>query len=343
MLSTDLAGQSITLRASSPQGPQWPESVVSVAADGTVIMPVTPATTGFTNTVRFFNASGTGATADNTPFQIDWQISNGNLPFATIGSTKHTVYVTAADPLSTANTLRAETLFNIGCRNGNLIALDILDRIPEAIWAEFADRDVQRVIPSSGALDGRAMTYYGGGSGGTATCQGLLANGNGACGAWAAFMIDVLRAQGLEAEHMVIKPKIAPQADLDAAITLRYGAGWPGDREEPLLFIREYETTDVFAPIPETGGIPAQGNPEPVSLFNDHSVVKYMGSYYDPSYGGGGQPYHSLKSWEDAALEAIGHIVSFSDPSAVPKTVRWVWKMNSPASEECEISLYSED
>ncbi len=54
----------------------------------------------------------------------------------------------------------------------------------------------------------------------------------------------------------------------------------------------------------ELNGIPGQGNPDPQSFFVNHAMVKYDGSYFDPSYGS--PPQSSGNDWENASLDGFG-------------------------------------
>ena len=55
-------------------------------------------------------------------------------------------------------------------------------------------------------------------------------------------------------------------------------------------------------------GVEGQGNPDPISDFENHFIVKYVStafvtSYYDPSYGNG--PYISQAAWENDSLDGF--------------------------------------
>lgn len=54
-------------------------------------------------------------------------------------------------------------------------------------------------------------------------------------------------------------------------------------------------------------GLPSQGFSNPYSYFSDHSIVRYNGKYYDPSYGTG--PFDSFAAWQLASIEGFGATV----------------------------------
>ena len=263
-----------------------------MAADGTVTMPVTPASTGFNNTVRFYKATGSGTAAGDVPFQLDWQIKIGGGSFISIGSTKHTVYVTAGDPIGPALNKRLETVFSVACRRANNIAIDIEDRIPEAIWAEFIDRHVERVIPSTGDTDGVAMGYYanipdtmpaGAATAGTPTdCGGsteeMLKLRNGVCGAWADFFRDLLAVHGISCTSRGLEPKgtLIQESALVAALNQKYGTQWSNldPSFQRVLFVKNWTATDPLAPVPAERG-PCTRQPQSDLIFpisRDHRI-----------------------------------------------------------------------
>jgi len=143
-------------------------------------------------------------------------------------------------------------------------------QVVERIFADgFAGLNVKRV-------DGTQLVYYGAYSsvnpppGDAFTTAGLLANGDGRCGAWARFLRDVLGAQRISATVRGIKTKDMPGAT-------GYG------------FVVK-------------ATIPGQGNPSPPTVFADHAVVTYDTRIYDPSYG---RAYNTLIAWEDASLSEL--------------------------------------
>ena len=271
------SGISVSVRASSPQGPQFPEKATTLSANGYLEMSeFSESSTRWQNHVRFWSATGSEtftATGDNA-FSIDWEINVGGGGWVKIGRSNHTVYVTFADPIQAANELRRETLFNIGCRKAQ--GFSVPNSIVQTIWKQYSDRHVERVKPSMGELDGVPMDYYRDGDDthmGSVNNQetpGLLAQGHGDCAAWSRFLKDVIGAQGIavsppptrsEPDVISLQPKQLPIANLVAALNAKYGGLWTVTASDRNLFVREWlnNVFNPFAPQP-LDGIPGQNN-----------------------------------------------------------------------------------
>ena len=335
-------GMSVSVRATSPQGRQFPEKTATVSADGIVEMTeFSESTTPWQNDIRFWSATGseTYTTTGDNAFCLDWEINVGGSGWAKVARTKHTVYLTYADPIETANVLRRETLFNLGCRMAQGDAIP--NSIVPSIYTEFTDQLVERVKPSSGERDGDPMEYWATLNEQRATTERLLQDGTGACGAWARFFIDCLRAQGIDAELSRILPRAEGLTDaLRAALSAKHGGTWSAGIEQHRLFIRTWNVADTFNPLPETG-VKAQHNADPNSEFADHSVARYGGKIYDPSYGSvrpGGGPFLTLLEWEDASLQATGtRYINATRDNGTMESGKWIFKLNIPATEETYI------
>jgi hypothetical protein len=327
--------QVIEIKASSAQGLQLPPTSVQPAADGSITLQPTPVSNNLSNSIQFHNAD------DNTAFKIDWEIRIANTAWASIGSTKHTVYITMADPIETAINLKNETLFNLGCRNAKGLGSSA-QAVVDAIYKDFQDdRDVQRVKPSSAELDGKPLQYWGKGLPTADTTQGLLNLADGQCGAWGKFFIDVLRTQGIDATLIQLKPDIA--LDLIAfqtAFSAAFGISNAGANIEntPAIFVRDWKYEETRPPLPnqnlspfhwvEDDGIKAQGNDNPICRFADHAIVQFNSFYYDPSYGA--TRSNSLEQYEDKALMGEGFIVR---EALIPSNA-WFAKMNRTGTKD---------
>jgi hypothetical protein len=293
-----------------------PDTYCVMAADGYLTLPETPLGQPLDPTVKFYSAQG-----DNS-FNIAWEFYTdyiGNDPnWKSAGTTKHTVYVVNAVPLTTAKSLMCETLFNIGCRNAN--GLTDPTAIVNAIYGEFTDRVVTRVEPSKGILKDEEMTYWGNPSGGVDSTNGLLQGADGQCGAWGRFMIDILRAQGIEASLIKVLPPVVSNSELQTMIsnsfTLQGSAAI--SLQQPSLWVKNSLATPI--PPPDTigevvdepsGGIPGQGNPNPKKRFRDHALVYYGSRLFDPSYGT--PSVADLPEWEAAAVDYLGGFVQWQD------------------------------
>lgn len=318
------AGQTIKLKATSAQGLEIPEINVTPAADGTITLPLTEASNNFANVVAFHNAD------DGTAFKIDWQISVGSSGWCAIGSTKHTLYITMADPIKTATGLMRETLFNLGCRNANGKGATA-QAVVDAIYNDFKDRDVQKVKPSSGTVDGNGMKYWNNPPTAGFTTEGLLSSGDGRCGAWTRMFTDVLRTQGIDAQVMGFFAPGPPPQNLQADIQTHFPNYVGQVNFQGLIFVKNWTIgANPFSPTDDQG-IPAQSNANPQAFFGDHFLVEYGGQLYDPSYGS--NVFASHQAWEDAALDALGAYIQANPPLPNGSTF-WIWKADPKGSTE---------
>jgi hypothetical protein len=281
------SGETVKIKASSAQGLQIPETSVTPAEDGTIILPLTTASNNLTNSIQFHNAD------DNTAFQIDWEISIGSGAWRAIGSTKHTVYITWDDPVGLPETIRHETLFNLGCRNAKGMASSELN-VVNSIYSEFTDLDVQRVIPSSGSLDGQAMKYWANWSAAFnfESTSKLLGNPDrdGNCQAWSGLFRDVLRSQGIQADRITVLPQLP-----DSGVLVKEWAfnqpGSSGLSSHPYIYDSEAYPTQTA-----TG----QGNTAAPPAFTGHWITRCGSIFYDPSYGT--PPQTTPVQYENSAL-----------------------------------------
>jgi hypothetical protein len=327
------SGQSVKIRANSAQDFQIPATLVTPAADGTITLPLTPASHNLIDSIQFYNA------ADDTAFKIDWEVKIGEHQWCAIGSTKHTVYITMADPIKTATGLMRETLFNLGCRNAKGKGT-AAQAVVDTIYHDFKGRNIQKVKQSSGTLDGVKMTYWGNPLTVGSTTSSLLSSGDGACGAWASLFIDVLRSQGIDAQMIGYYP--APQ--ISNAFDADFAARFPNSNLPsagtlyPVFFVKKWTLGgDSFSPSDDLG-IEAQGNDNPRAYFRDHAVVEYGDKIYDPSYGAA--VVANQQEWEDEALDAFGIFTTSPFPNG---SVIWVEKADPKGSIETEPRLLNYD
>lgn len=171
------------------------------------------------------------------------------------------------------------------------------------IWSAFASRSICHATDQCSTAD--AFKYWGAissqdpgeGKPEYFSTDGLLKNGDGRCGAWQAFFIDVLKVQGINAEQFNIVPK---------------------DKSG-------YMTPDVISLL-IVKPIPAQGNPSPQQSFSNHALVLVENQLYDPSYGAGpfagANDEERLRNWENASLAEVQYYKSRSDahPFGQPNT-----------------------
>lgn len=158
-------------------------------------------------TVKYHSAQEPGM-----EFRLAWQIAFGaEGEFGIIRDTDHTVYVTYADPRDAEGPTAdfRETLFNIGCRNADGSANNNNNALVDAIYGEFTDQQVHRVIPSQGLRENEVLHYWKDWDTDTPDRGDLLATDfhNGNCGSWADLLTGIIRAQGIKASSVRIESK----------------------------------------------------------------------------------------------------------------------------------------
>jgi hypothetical protein len=154
------------------------------------------------------------------------------------------------------------------------------------IWNEFTDREVYRVA------GGHPLGYYR-----EYTCKekptrGLIKDGDGQCGAWCSFFVDMLKVHGIDnlKEGRQIRCKAA-----EGFMINNWGFKTPSGAA-PYPYVNMKSGPDdahigptgylwVSSEVDDLGGVPGQGRNNPASLFINHFVIQIGSTYYDPSYG----------------------------------------------------------
>lgn len=286
----------------------------------------------FPNEIKFYNAS------DGSAFKIKWMLSIDGQNFKEFAETKHTLYLVWKDPILTAipAAARKETLYNVGCRNaqgkGNVPEKDIVT----AIYADFQDQEVYRVEPATGDKRAVEMSFWGDPAEMGSATHLLLKDGDGKCGSWCMFFIDVLRSQGINAQLKAVVPKPPTVAQFQASVDQFAPPGVGYAAPALRLYINTWVIpANPFASTPGFG-IASQGIPNSQKRFNDHGLVEYDNELYDPSYGH--VPVGNLKDWEKKALAGVGLWVSVVGPGIPPGTTAdWIGIPENPNTEETVI------
>jgi hypothetical protein len=271
----------IKIKATGPGGVAIPETTATVSGDVVTLPNDTEASAALVNTIKFYDKK-----EDAKAFKLEWEVKIGNSDWSKIGTTKHTVYVLLADPITS---LRQETLADLGCRNANDESAEASSR--DKMYAEFTDRVVKR-------LDGKQMTYWLNDQQGATATADLLSrpDGNGNCESWSGLFRDVLRFQGIQADRI----KVGPQANDEfvAVKTWTFTEPPHGPSNHPYVIGRD--ATDL-------NGVPGQGNTNPPGAFNGHWITESGGVYFDPSYGAASVSGASKgKLYEDGAFSGFG-------------------------------------
>lgn len=283
--------------------------------------------------IQFWNA-GSDHSNGAKAFDIRWSfyLKDTNGKRRSLGdpiTTSHTVYVTRSDPKSDVE--RFETLFNVACRNANGIANSADEKtVVKAIFSDFTDLVVSSVQPGSGDRktdstgQPEALIYWKSVND-PSTLAKLLSGGTGKCGAFAHFLADALRSQGMDANYTVLKPPKPPEAKIYEAWKAKK-TGLPQPDHAPVFFIPKWDVTDPNNPSEISGGTKAQGNKTPAGqVFSDHAVVEIGGEYYDPSYGTG--PFKNPDEWASKSVQNYGEAWYYQNFLTIKvKYEYWVWK-----------------
>ncbi|GBD37686.1 hypothetical protein HRbin36_02822 [bacterium HR36] len=246
-------------------------------------------------------------------FTIQWQISFDNQNWVDVGNSVNPLYVTLADPIAG---LLFWTVVHIGSTTA--IERSDADSAVQAIWETFASRQIKTVH------DRGPLRYWGVDDMsklGFDTAS-LLRQGDGACGAWSMFLLDVIKAQGIRG---------ATQIGIfnrdDARVTWKQveDVVIVGNQDNRYGLLVKDVVLGQGAPFPglpagysvykgaQLKGSSAQGGPASRQLFPNHAIVKYGGKYYDPSYGTGG--FATREEWEQSALAGSVFFLTRKDPT----------------------------
>ena len=266
------------------------------------------ASTAFpTNTVLYFE-----------DFEIEWQIAPPD-PFfpsipqddkwTTIFTSSNKLYVTHKDPNPLNSICHQYTdryhhsLIHIGCSRGH--AINTPFQFITNLWNYFSLRTVQDA-------QGNDLYYYKEYFCNNTCTPQLLSTKDGQCGAWATFIIDILKAQGMMPEpysrnYTQVEASGDDIAflvkdwdftdngnipDTDKAKGYKYvlipeqdfsGTGIP--KLDPFFQNGRYNFLYGDDAVDNTMTIPGQNKSNPASIFYNHQFSFIASKHYDPSYG----------------------------------------------------------
>jgi hypothetical protein len=182
----------------------------------------------------------------------------------------------------------------------------------DAIWAEFADREVfnaqgQQLAYYRDVLCASYCTYY--------SASELVYYTTSQCGGWADLLMQCFRTQGIgSSQFITIEPRYSvlpvdcgsSPSSADGFIVKNYTfsgtgtpcAAYPFALNDPCGYYSAWTTPTCVDAV----GLPGQDNPNPASWFARHFIVKINSAYYDPSYGAG--PFTGTKDQANMAWEA---------------------------------------
>lgn len=274
---TSLAdGTKVWVRAQGKDGVGI-RAVALTVKEGMIALPATESTSAFPDKVGFYHKDSTGA------FVLNWEVSiDGGKTYENAGKTKHTVYITLADPKTE---YRQESLFFISTRNAQGATSE--KEIIEKTFQEFADLKVARVgkeeamgywsgecrytVPDATEVKPKPLDCY--------KTESLLATGVGRCAAWASFLKSALEVHGVS------------EVKLESITSKTSNGGF---------LIKNWNFNENLQRPVEAEGMAGQGNENPHSAFYSHVVVTHQGKIYDPSYG---KSYDSLEAWENNSID----------------------------------------
>lgn len=299
---------------------------ILIRGDGSYSIPIssnTPPSGGYIVTPILYSPNAFPNQIDYlSGLTITWKASFDNgVTYLPAGMSVNRVYVTWSNSLNAIH-----TLLDVGCTaaKGVAGAFGVNEQaVLDAIWSnKILTKNIHR------ASDGATLSYYGfydvNGNGlwdsgvdtnynNTTNClvydaETLIRVGNGQCGAWANFLRELLRCQGISAigtnsvvvQGMEIKGAFNSFAVKNWAVTgssartiISFDAGVDG-----LSALIPNPAANEAADAP---GATGQGNsPNPPSRFFNHYIVRLGQTLYDPSYALG--PFTDRKKYELAAF-----------------------------------------
>jgi hypothetical protein len=177
-------GLTVKIKGSSAAGISLPEVEITPEADGTIIYPLTFSQSSFPDSIQFYNATGSSA------LRILWEVKFEESGWLTLGTTKHTVFLTLENPLASlknGSTGYRLTLFWLACKNSIGVTGTPLPATANSIYlgtATFSDRTVQRFDHVTGGPIGLKLTYN---ELSNKAPGHLLVRGTGMCRNWSSF------------------------------------------------------------------------------------------------------------------------------------------------------------
>ncbi|MGB7161426.1 MAG: Calx-beta domain-containing protein [Tepidisphaeraceae bacterium] len=266
-------------------------------------------------------------TIDFGDLQIEWTITqmgnNAQTVNKAYGTTVNRVYVTGGEAPN-----EYETVLKLGSNAGTrgkrfspaAGSAATNKQLIDAIWAEFKDREVKT------ADDKTVLTFWGDANvvrrNDVRDTAKMLRFGHGSCGAWADFLVRVLKAQGItgarasviKADRDVVDPMMGPPGNVPAGWQLQLSGimkdanAGQGTQDPSRIFL---DTS--FTP---AGNVIGNPGPHVIVTFAGAGYENVVTSIYDPSYGG--DPYEGAtraeaeRKWENASLE--GWVFSVFNP-----------------------------
>jgi len=283
------------------------------------------------------NVSGTLVSEGTLPntvkyypsFDIVWEVAFDGVNFVDGGTSSTRLYVTRSTPLGDC----LESYFHISTQAADGLADE--QPVIDAIWAEFADREVynvdgERLGYYRGVLCASYCTYY--------SAPELVYYTTSQCGGWADLLRQCFRTQGLNSSVFVTAEPLTSALPLDCGSYPSSAAGflvknytfngwgtsctaYPFSFNDPCGYYAAWPSPTCT----DATGLPGQDNPNPASWFARHFIVKINMAYYDPSYGAGpftGTQEQANMQWELGAMAGyFGRAEASSSRAGVRKDI----------------------
>jgi len=238
---------------------------------------------------------------------INWEMSDPDGRWTSIGQSRHRVYVTLAQPLLAPLYLTALHYACVGA-SGARTEMELV----EGVFSPLGNRDLVR------QRDGTPLTYWIPSDTKNASLHAMLGgDGSGQCGARANFLIAMYRAHGVNTGR-----KLELQCAFDPSDPRDLLCG-PFPKPSRGFLVATW-TFNGTPPSPNQlthlshvnciPGPPAPGqrNANPPASFYNHFIVYCAsnGRFYDPSYG---TNFATFGEWEVASISGL-----FVDPIPLP-------------------------
>lgn len=285
------------------------------------------------------------------PLRIDWSWSPVTSPESKFeaGKSENDVYVLLGGPQSTNvdGPLMCWTTVDISCRYGKASSDEL--KAVENIYTAFTQlrsrnpKPLKMMRDTNITLKYWSPIYDGPYEPPITSTRQILQNddGNGHCGSWAAFMINMLKVHGIVSATKFVVWYAKDHYNVGMLVK-NWTFNEPGDVNPPekhaIELLPEGAVQKVTQNIDFThrvmskllgtywpelakpgacidiSGAASQGNSDPMPLFWEHALVKYGGRYYDPSYGTSekakkGKPskpgWATPLDWEMGSLDGI--------------------------------------
>jgi hypothetical protein len=180
-------GTIVKIKGDGPDGLSFEETEVTVS-NYIITISNKPCSNPFaSSTVRFYN-----------PMEINWKISfyDGSTwsNWIDAGTSKNPTYITLADPVTGMSLYY--TSVHLACSEADTKTDP--DECVSEIWGVFSSLNVQRVNGTT------SLTFWKDANTQASTTKDLLTNGDGQCGAWSDFLMDILKVHGISSTKYLV-------------------------------------------------------------------------------------------------------------------------------------------